>query len=339
MTGFSVEPGYLDTASVGAPPDSAAAALRDAIGEWQRGRARPQDYDRLVTAAREAFARLVNVPAAQVCVGSQVSVMVGLVAASLPAGARVVCLEGDFTSLLFPFLAQSARGVETVLVAPDRLVESIGPGTSLVAVSAVQSATGAIADLDAICAAAARHGARTLVDITQACGWLPIDAARFDITVCSGYKWLLCPRGTAFMTVRGPMLDEILPAAAGWYAGEDIWDSIYGAPLRLATTARRLDVSPAWLCWVGAVPALEVIESVGVAAIHDHDLSLANRVRDRLGLPPGRSAIVRIESPAAADRLAAGGIRASMRSGAVRLSFHLYNTVDDAEGVADALRS
>ena len=69
----------------------------------------------------------------------------------------------------------------------------------LVAFSAVQSADGRLADLEGIAAAAAAHGARTYADATQACGWLPFDASRFDFVACAGYKWLLAPRGTAFL--------------------------------------------------------------------------------------------------------------------------------------------
>jgi hypothetical protein len=251
---FAVGPGYLDTASIGAPPEATLAAMREALAAWAAGRARPQDYDEHVAAGRSAFARLVGVQARDVCVGSQVSAFAGLVAASLPDGARVVAAEGDFTSVLFPFMAQADRGVTVSMVAPRELAGTIDERTDLAVISAVQSATGEVADLDAIAGAAAEHGARTLVDVSQACGWLPIDAKRFDYVACAAYKWLLCPRGTAFMAIRPERLEAIRPNAAGWYAGEDVWSSIYGGPLRLATSARRLDVSPAWLCWVGTVP-------------------------------------------------------------------------------------
>jgi selenocysteine lyase/cysteine desulfurase len=334
---FAVDPGYLNTASVGAPPRATVQALREAIGEWAAGRSSASGYDPIVVTARAAFARLVGVDPDDVCIGSQVSALVGLVAASLPDGARVVAAEQDFTSILFPFMAQSTRGVEVALVPLTELAEAIGPQTDLVAVSAVQSATGELAALDAIERAAAEHGARTLIDATQACGWLPLDASRFDYLACAGYKWLLSPRGTAIMTVRRSRLDGITPSAAGWYAGEDIWSSIYGGPLRLAADARRLDVSPAWLSWVGTVPSLELIERIGVETIHSHDVALANRLRAGLGMPPGDSAIVCIDTPHAAERLAGAGVRVSAPAGAARLAFHLHNTPEDADRAVEAL--
>jgi selenocysteine lyase/cysteine desulfurase len=127
------------------------------------------------------------------------------------------------------------------------------------------------------------------------------------------------------------------PLHAGWYAGEDPWTSIYGPPLRLARSARRLDISPAWLAWAGTVPALELLGEVGIAEVHRHDLRLANALRARLGLPGGDSAIVTVSATGGLDRLTAAGIKASSRAGAVRVSFHLHNTDADVEAVAGAL--
>jgi selenocysteine lyase/cysteine desulfurase len=210
--------------------------------------------------------------------------------------------------------------VTVELVPAERVPEALGPEHDVVAVSAVQSADGRVADLDALAAAAAHHGARTLVDLTQGMGWLPVDCTRFDYTVCAAYKWLLSPRGTAFFTIRPERRDELVPHAAGWYAGEDVHASYYGAPLRLAGSARRFDVSPAWLNWVGAAEALALLEEVGIAAIGAHDVALANRLRAGVGLPPGDSAIVSVGGlPAdAAERLEAAGVMAAGRGGALR---------------------
>ena len=210
--------------------------------------------------------------------------MVGLIAASLPPRARVLAAEGDFTSLLFPLLA---AGCDVRTIPLERLADAVDSRTDLVAVSAVQSADGRLADLDAISSAAASYDALTLVDATQACGWIPLDAGRFSVVVTGGYKWLCHPRGTAFMTIAPELRDRIVPLAAGWYACEHPWDTCYGTPLRLASDARRFDVSPAWLSWHAAASTLELFEAVGLGRIHEHNLALANRLRTGLGLEPG----------------------------------------------------
>jgi selenocysteine lyase/cysteine desulfurase len=272
-----------------------------------------------------------GVDTGRVAVGSQLSPLAALVALSLPSGARVVAAEEDFTSVLFPFLAQQDRGVRVDLVPLDSLVDALD-GASLVAVSAVQSADGRLADLDAIAAS----GVPAFIDATQACGWLPLDASRFDFVACGTYKWLLGPRGCAFMTVREEAAERLTPHLANWFAAED-QAAYYGGPLRLAADARRFDSSPAWFSWVGQAAALEILERVGVPTIHDHDVALANRFRAGLGLDPGSSAIVSIPAtPGAEERLRAAGV---MFAGydLLRFSFHLYTSEADVDRALEAL--
>jgi selenocysteine lyase/cysteine desulfurase len=332
---------YVNTASIGLPPRRAITAMTAAMEAWRTGRAEAGDYDALIERGRRLFAGLVGVTADRVFIGNQVSTFTALVAASLPDRARVLAAEEDFTSVLFPFMAHADRGVGVETVPLARLVESIRPGLSLVAVSAVQSADGRIVPggLDGLRAAAAAHGCLTYVDATQAVGWLPFDAGGFDFVSCAAYKWLLSPRGSAFGVVRPERLAMLRPLYAGWYAGDDPWTAIYGPPLRLAKEARRLDISPAWLAWVGTVPALELLAEVGIETIQRHDVGLANALRGRLGMPAGDSAIVTVAADGAAERLRAGGVAASVRAGAVRVSFHLHNTDADVELVARLLGS
>ena len=177
-------------------------ALAAAPDEWRHGRTGFDGWDRSVGAARQR-SRGSRACAGDVAIGSAVSAFAGLVAAALPDGARVLCAEGDFTSVLFPFLAQERRGVTVELVAaraaaPRRSARS----TTLVAVSAVQSADGRLADLDALARPPPRPRRAHVRRHTQAMGWLPLDCARFDYTACAAYKWLLSPRGTAFFTIR-----------------------------------------------------------------------------------------------------------------------------------------
>jgi selenocysteine lyase/cysteine desulfurase len=328
---------YLNTASYGLPPEPAWNALQAALEDWRGGRTSWEGWADATRLSREQFAAMHHARAEDVAVGATVSGLVALVAAALPDGARVLAPEREFTSLIFPFMAQAARGVEVGFAPLDRLAEAIDAGTDVVAVSAVQSADGALAPLDGIAAAARHHGALTVVDATQASGWLPLDATRFDAFACGAYKWLMSPRGTAFMVLAPTLADRLVPDQAGWFAGEDIHSAYYGGPLRLADSARRFDTSPAWFSWVGTAPALELVNRIGVDAIHEHDLRLANRFRAGLGLEPSDSAIVSADVPAAEAALARAGILAAARAGRLRVSFHVYNTDADVDAALEAL--
>jgi selenocysteine lyase/cysteine desulfurase len=139
------------------------------------------------------------------------------------------------------------------------------------------------------------------------------------------------------MAVRRERLDALVPVHAGWWAAENPLGDYYGPPLRLAASARRLDSSPAWFSWVGAAPALEVVERMGVERIQEHDVGLANRFRAGMGLEPGDSAIVSVDVEDGAAKLERSGIRAAVRGGGLRVSFHLYNTPDDVDAAVAAL--
>jgi selenocysteine lyase/cysteine desulfurase len=327
---------YLNTATYGLPPEPAWEALQAALADWHGGRTSFEPWMEATEVARREFATLTGAAAEDVAVGSAVSGLVGQIAASLPDGAKVLAPDMEFTSLVFPFMAQG-RGVTVELVPLDRLAEGIDGDTALVAFSAVQSSSGDVAALGDISAAARHHGALTVVDGSQACGWLPLDAARFDIVAAGAYKWLMSPRGTALMTVRRERLGDVVPIAAGWYAAEDVHSSYIGPEMRLASDARRLDTSPAWFSWVGTQPALELVEAIGVETIHAHDVALANRFRAGLGLEPSGSAIVTADLPGAAERLERAGIVVAIRGGRLRASWHVYNTEADVDRVLDVL--
>jgi selenocysteine lyase/cysteine desulfurase len=328
---------YLNTASYGLPPRPAWDALHEALEDWRGGRTSWEHWGAPGEDARASFARMVGAPVETVAIGPNVSTMIGLVASSIPDGSRVLAPDVEFTSLLFPFLVQESRGVTVRLVPPKELAGEIGRDVDVVAFSAVQMATGEVADLDAIARVAEEHGVTTVVDATQAVGWLPVDARRFDVVAAHGYKWLLSPRGTAYMAIRPQLLQRVLPHAAGWYAGEDPLATFFGPPLRLATSARRLDTSPAWFMWVASAPALGTLERIGVDVIHAHDVALANRLRAGLGEKPGDSAIVMSDAPGAAERLERAGIRAAVRGGRLRTSWHVYNTDEDVDRTLDVL--
>ncbi len=324
---------YCNTASFGLPPRPAWDALQAALEDWRGGRTSWEHWGQATDDSRASFARLVGVDVDRVAVGSTVSEMIGSLVTGLPSGARVVVPEIEFTSTLFPLLVQERLDVRTVALA--NLVDAIAEGVDAVAFSAVQMSTGEVADLDGIEAAAAAGGAITICDATQAIGWLPLDANRFDAVACTAYKWLTSPRGSAFVAVSERLLERVIPHSAGWYAGEDVHSSYFGPPLRLARSARRLDLSPAWFSWVGTAPALELLEQIGVEAIHDHDLGLANRFRAGVGLEPGNSAIVCADLPGAAERLKRAGIIAAVRGGLLRTSWHVYNDERDVDRVLE----
>ncbi|MEY8013776.1 aminotransferase class V-fold PLP-dependent enzyme [Mycobacterium servetii] len=240
---FDVPAGYLNTAAIGLPFARVADTLVGTIAQWRAGALQLADFDADVVAARNAWARLVGVAPSDVATGASVSQLIGLVAASVPDGTKVLAVHNEFTSVTFPFAAQRHRGITVVEAKPAELLSQL-PGHDLVAVSAVQSADGAGLDLDELRTAAEAAGARVLIDVSQAAGWQPLQLHWAEFVVGAAYKWLLAPRGAAWMAVRRDALADVVPQVANWFGAEDIWSGLYGLPLRLARDARRLDLSP-----------------------------------------------------------------------------------------------
>jgi selenocysteine lyase/cysteine desulfurase len=338
-TEFDPKNTYLNTAGLGLLPARTVDALRTAVEAVAAGQ--PTDMFADVEAARACFARLLRVPAGRVAAGASVAVYSGLIAASLPEGAEVVTADGDFSSVVNPFHVRRDLKVRSVPL--EQVAEAVRPGTALVAVSAAQSADGRIADLTAIREAAREHGARTYVDASQAAGWLDLDAGAYDYVAAVAFKWLLCPRGVAFLVVPED-LGGLSPLFAGWVAGERPWDSCYGPIGELARTARQFDESPALFSYAGGRRSLELVEELGVDSVRAHDLALADRFRTGLTslghepLPSPGSPIVSV--PALGHRqgeLSEAGIEVSDRSGNLRAAFHLYNTAAGVDRLLDVL--
>ena len=144
-------------------------------------------------------------------------------------------------------------------------------------------------------------GAITICDATQAVGWLPLDAEQFDAVTCTAYKWLMSPRGSAFLVVSDRLLERVVPHSAGWYAGEDVHSSYFGPPLRLA--AQRPPARPvAGLVLLGRHRAGAGADRARSACRRSTTTTspLANRFRAGAGLEPGNSAIVCADLPGAA---------------------------------------
>jgi selenocysteine lyase/cysteine desulfurase len=337
---FTPKTTYLNTASNSLLPARTVAALHEAALLRAEGRPLTPLFED-VEASRAAYARLAGVPATRVAAGASVAAHSGVIAASLPAGAEVLTAEDDFTSVLNPFHVRGDLKIRAVPL--ERIAESVRPDTALVAVSAAQSADGRIADLPALREAARAHGARTYVDFSQAAGWLPMDADAYDFTATVSFKWLLGPHGAAFLTVPEDF-GGLTPLLAGWVAAEQPWDSCYGPVGELARSARRFDLTHALFTYAGLRRSLELIEELGVAAVHAHDVALADRFRAGLAtlghapVPAPGSAIVSV--PGLGGRqpeLSRAGIEVSNRAGNLRAAFHLFNTPADVDRLLDAL--
>lgn len=342
---FHPDPGltYLDTATYGLPPDRALEALRRAEEEWIGGTGVWVEWDRQSDRARQAFARLMKASPARVALLPAASLGVGVVAAALQPGDRVVTPRAEFRSVLYPLLVARDRGIDLVEVDDvDRLADAIVPGTKLVALSLVQMQTGRVLPIRDIVDRAEQVGARVLLDGTHGIPFVSLDDVidRLDYLVVHAYKHLLCPRGVAFMVLRDDHVGPLPPILSSWRASDDPYRTFFGGPLSLAAGAAQYDASLPWHPWIAAAETLELMVEWQAAGLLEEPVALARQLADRLGVPWGGGSLVcpPIDDPERVRAaLAEHRIKASFRGTAVRFSTHVYNDAADIEKAARAL--
>ena len=246
------------------------------------------------------------------------------------AGDRVVTTVLEHNSVLRPLNRLAAeRGVSVAHAGcdalgrldMDELSRLVVPGTRAVVVTAASNVTGNVVDVAAVARVAHAAGALCVVDASQAAGLVPIDMAEqgLDVVCFTGHKALMGPQGTGGAAVM-PGVD-VAPWNVGG-TGVHSFDELQplGWPTRLeAGTLNGHGLA-------GLAASLRFIaENGGVAAMGEHELSMARRLYEGVADVPGVT--VYGDWPA----LELG--EASTRTGVVALN---VSGLDSAE-VSDAL--
>lgn len=145
---------------------------------------------------------------------------------NLPKKGKIVVLEGQFPSNIYPW--KNANGIKLeVIKAPaaqnrgeswnQELLNAINDETIAVAIGHVHWADGTLFDLEAIRAKSREKGAALIIDGTQSIGALPFSVMKFqpDAVICAGYKWLMGPYSIG-MAYYGEMFDNGRPIEENW---------------------------------------------------------------------------------------------------------------------------
>lgn len=346
---------WLNTATIAPGARPVLTGLRRALDEWEEGSVSWQRWESDAYATRSLFAGLIGAQEEDVALMTFLAEAAATVAASLPRG-RIVLGEREFQSNLFPWLALEDRGFEVIqvpatdgVVRTEALAEAVDDGTVLLAVTEVQSSNGFRVRLGDLASRCREVGARLFVDLAQSVGALRFDveASGADFAGAVGYKWLVGPRGASWFWIHPDRRDEVRPLAPNWHSMEDPYAEYYGGPLELAKGARRFDTSMAWLPWIGARAALELLSDLEPAEVEARALELAAAFREGArasgfrAVPedaPSQVVGMAIDDPdAVRARLKDQGIIGAVRGGFLRLGFHAFNDESDVEAALRAL--
>lgn len=355
---------YLDSAFVGLMPAQVRDGYRDYVDQWYRfettgTRTILQEWLAKAWRVREMAAAFIHVSPEEVaydmCTGSGLNIVVN--GTEWRRGDNVVFPLWEHNPLHTHTTAR--HGVEPRVWCPrggvfdtGDLESLVDDRTRLVQVSQVSYVSGQRLDLGEVAGVAHRHGAKVLVDATQAVGALDVDYAGDDVDYVSfaPYKYLMGPTGLGFLYVKRENLAELTPDRTGWknqiWGGDSPEDPV---PL---DTAERFEYGTLNFQGIYAMErALEYLNRVGIDAVEKRNLTLSRYVYDRLsGLgkslfmpdPPESTIVSFFQEGAmeAAARLKALKVKVTGRSvhgEHIRVSSHFYNTKGDVDRLVENL--
>ncbi len=282
---------YFDGNSLGALPASVAPAVATAVSDqWGTGLVRSWNDPWIDLPARAAgkIARLIGADGNDVAVTDSVSVnLFKLLSAALrlrPGRDVIVVDGGEFPTDLY--VAQGLCEGPNALARLRRLDDGADWAASLakmddVAVFCVSHAsyrTGALADMQALTAAAHAAGALVLWDLSHTAGAIEVDLAGCDVdfAVGCGYKYLNGgPGAPAFLYVAPRWQAEAWNPIQGWLGHADFF--AFEGTYRPAPDVSRFHCGT-WpiLSMTALDAALDAFDRVEMAALRSKALALGD---------------------------------------------------------------
>jgi selenocysteine lyase/cysteine desulfurase len=351
---------YLNSCSQGPLSDAVQAGLEDFMASWHEQGSPWELWVNHYEAARTAFAQFINASPDEVAIVTSVSAGINGVASALNFQQRkkVVMGEFEFPTMGHVWLAQRVRGAEVQFVAAEgnrvpaaNYEKMIDRNTLIVPLTHVCFKNGFRSEVNAVTQIARRAGALVMLDDYQDCGTRPIDVKALDLDffVTGTLKYLLGPPGLAFMYVRKELISSLVPTVTGWFAQANPF--AYDPKLfDLSPMARRFESgSPSVPNVYAALPGFQLLQEIGLENIGGHIKrlvqSLLGGARD-LGIhaktPADSSGPLVVlqckDSTSLVLELAESNIVASNRHDGLRISFHVYNTMDDVKAVVEVLK-
>ena len=360
---------YLDSAH----QTPLATPVRDAVFEFYRegheSGGPKAVWLRRAEEVRAQVAQLLNVTPSEIAFTKNTSEGLNIAANAIPlqTGDNVLMIEGDHPNNAYAWLNLKRKGVEVRFIrlaqngSGDNTIAGaasfapyVDARTRVITLSHVTFHAGQRQDLASIGKLCAEHGIYLVVDAMQSVGVLPLDMKALNVSILAAgcHKGLLVPQGLGILYVKAG-LDELHPAYLAM-AGVAHPPSDYIAKpddLALASGAARFELGNLNLPDLHALAAsLKLISDVGVANIEKHVLDLGDRLiahLDELGIalvgPRPRSQrahIYVLELPADnwQQYFTRNHVRVSPERGGIRISFGMFNTMDDVEQVVALIR-
>jgi isopenicillin-N epimerase len=143
----------------------------------------------------------------------------------------------------------------------EQFLSGITPRTKVVYLSHITSATALCLPVREICDRARELGILSIVDAAHSPGQMPVDLQQLGADIAFGncHKWMLAPKGAAFLFVRREIQDRVEPLVVSWG---------YRPTPEMATGSRFLDL----LQWTGTKdPTAALAVPTAIQFMSEHD--------------------------------------------------------------------
>jgi selenocysteine lyase/cysteine desulfurase len=357
---------YLNHAAVSAPPVPTINAVQAQLADVsQNGSVNFRNWIAVKENARQIVAGMLGALPEQVAFTRNTSDGLSTVANGVAwrPGDNLVTFRNEFPSNIYPWLrVRDAFGVQVRMseerngrIDHDELIGFIDDKTRIVALSQIQFASGFRADLERIGRAARSHDALLVVDVIQALGVVPIDVQSelVDVAAAACHKWLLTPEGVGLLYLSERARERIQPTLVGWTSVPNPEDySNFEQGWNKGTLAWETGTGPVALIH-GLEASLKLLRDVGILHIQTHLETLTDHLCERLRdtqyeIVSSRGAgeksqIVCIRHTAGLSsmdlytHLKKRNIITAPRGDRLRISPHLYNTMEEMDELVKAL--
>ncbi|WP_372437980.1 aminotransferase class V-fold PLP-dependent enzyme [Pseudomonas chlororaphis subsp. aureofaciens] len=296
---------YLNHAAVAPWPNRAAEAVaRFAKENVLLGARDYPDWMALEQRLRERLMRLLNAPSTDdIALVKNTSEALSFVAFGLSweKGDQIVISDEEFPSNRIVWEALASQGVEVLQVSlkgddPEgALLAACGPRTRLMAISAVQFASGLRLDLQRLGAGCKQQNVLFCIDAIQQLGAQPFDVQAYqcDFAMADGHKWMLGPEGLGVFYCRSELRAQLKLHEFGWHMLEHMGD-YSRSEWEPAKSARRFECGSANMLGAMALEAsLSLLEEVGMEHVATLIAERVQWLQDGLNAIPG----VRLHTP------------------------------------------
>ena len=365
---------YMNTGWSGPPPRRAAEAMKARTDlELERGPTTADVFElgrRVQADAREAAARLLNAPVESALVTRNTTEGLNIVMSGLDwrEGDEIITCNLEHSSVLSPsFHAGLRYGVKVKVVeldphdSWDAIVEkfeaAFTPNTRMIFVSHIQYSTGLRMPAGRLTALAHDRGALIMLDGAQTGGHIKLDmgAHGFDFYSIPGQKWVLGYEGVGALYIRPGLIEQVHPAHTGGRAMLHTDDPGDFQP-NTGIMEKFLGGSGSVPLQAAFVEAANFIQDIGVEAIEERNLDLAERFKAQLAEISGVNIIApmpRQQSSGLVSFSVAGHspdsvvarlweqhrivVRQVGYPSGIRASLHFFNTEEEVDQLAQAV--